>query len=147
MKIAVIVGMILITLGIIAFMFFGGSGSGNTVKILGEEDGSTPMTGQTTLRSIFDSGETKEFTMNATDFAFSPEVIEVNEGDKVILYVTSTDVAHGIAIPEFNVNQDLPVGEEKKIQFLADKKGTFNFLCNAYCGSSHREMTGSLIVN
>lgn len=139
MKIAVIAGMILIALGIVAFMIFGSSGSGNTVKIL-DEKGSF-LTGQTTLPIV------KEFTMTATDFAFTPERIEVNEGDTVILYITSTDVDHGISIPEFNVAQDLPVGEEVEIQFLADKKGTFNFFCNVYCGVDHQEMTGILVVN
>ena len=145
MKIAVIVGMVLVALGIVAFMFFGGGGSGNTVKILGE-DGS-PITGQTTLPVVPNPGETKEFILVATDFVFTPEVIEVNKGDTVILHITSTDVAHGISIPEFNVNQDLPLGRENIVQFIADKKGTFNFFCNVYCGSDHKEMMGTLVVN
>lgn len=141
-----IVGMVLIALGIVGFMLFGSGGSGNTVKILGE-DSTGSITGQTTLQIPSDSGKTKEFTMVATDFAFTPGVIEVNEGDTVILYITSTDVAHGIAIPEFNVKEELPLGEQKTVQFVADKKGTFNFYCNVYCGDGHREMTGSLVVN
>ena len=145
MKIAVIVGMVLVALGIVAFMFFGSGGSGNTVKIL--DSGKVPLTGQTTLQLPSDSGKVKEFTMIATDFAFTPGVITVNQGDTVILHITSKDVAHGIAIPDFNVSQQLPVGEEKTVQFIVDKKGTFSFRCNVLCGTGHREMIGSLVVN
>src|SRR3989344_7047264 len=81
MKTNVIIGLILIAIGIIAFMFIGSGGSGNTVKVLGDGAGASPITGQTALSIPSDSGETKEFTMTANDFEFTPGVIEVNEGD------------------------------------------------------------------
>ena len=45
-------------------------------------------------------GDFKEFKITAKQFAFEPEIIEVNKGDRVRLIVTSTDVPHGIGIPE-----------------------------------------------
>ena len=146
MKIAVIVGMVLIALGIVGFMLFGSGGSGNTVKIL-DNGGANSITGQTTAQIPSDSGKTKEFTMTANEFAFQPGLIEVNEGDTVILHITSIDVAHGISIPEFGVSQNLPIGEQKTVQFVADKKGTFTFRCHVFCGTGHSEMTGNLVVN
>ena len=146
MKASVVLGLVLIAVGVVAFMFIGSGGSGNTVKVLDNLDGS-PITGQTTSQDVLDSEETKEFTMTASDFKFSPEVIEVNEGDTVILHITSTDTDHGFSIPEFGVSQDLPINEQKTIQFVADKKGTYTFFCNVFCGSGHRSMKGSLVVN
>lgn len=93
------------------------------------------------------SGNVKEFTMTAKAFQFTPSTITVNEGDTVILHITSLDEMHGIAIPEFGVSQQLPPGEEKTVQFVADKKGSFRFFCNVPCGEGHKDMTGMIVVN
>ncbi len=90
---------------------------------------------------------THEITMTAQQFAFSPSSIQVNLGDTVILHVTSTDVQHGIVLPDFNVNQQLPPGQTKTVTFVANKKGTFEFSCDVPCGPGHREMTGSITVS
>ena len=89
----------------------------------------------------------KEFSMTAKDFAFDPDTITVNQGDTVVLHIKSIDVKHGFALPDFGVSQDLSPGEEVTVRFVADKKGTFPFFCNVFCGAGHREMTGTLIVN
>lgn len=93
------------------------------------------------------TGSVKEFNVIAKQWEFDPGVIEVNKGDKVILHIKSVDVAHGIAIPEFGVSQDLSPGVEETVEFTADKKGTYSFFCNVYCGSGHRSMKGTLVVN
>tara|TARA_Y100000310_G_C20699925_1_gene828778 strand:+ start:3596 stop:4045 length:450 start_codon:yes stop_codon:yes gene_type:complete len=91
--------------------------------------------------------ETKTFVVSAKRFEFSPSTIEVNEGDTVVIKATSSDVDHGIAISEFGVNVDLPAGEEVEISFVADKKGEYPIICSVFCGSGHKDMTGTLIVN
>ncbi len=90
--------------------------------------------------------EVKEFVVTAQSFSFQPATITVKKGDRVRLLATSTDVDHGIAIPDFGVNANMPVGEQKTIEFTADKAGTFTFFCSVFCGSGHRSMTGQLIV-
>ena len=62
------------------------------------------------------------------------------------MVVTSTDVAHGIAIPELNVNLSVPAGKTESIEFVADKKGSFHAHCSVYCGPGHSKMKGKLIV-
>lgn len=69
--------------------------------------------------------EIKEFRMTAKRFEFEPSTIEVNKGDKVRLIVTSTDVPHGISIPEYSINERLDPGKPVTIEFTADKQGTF----------------------
>tara|TARA_Y100000310_G_scaffold345545_1_gene466320 strand:- start:6202 stop:6687 length:486 start_codon:yes stop_codon:yes gene_type:complete len=93
------------------------------------------------------SAKVVEIDMIAKQFEFIPGVIEVNEGDTVKIHVTSTDVAHGLAIPEFGVRESFDKGEMVDIEFVADKKGEFNFFCSVPCGSGHRAMSGTLIVN
>lgn len=92
------------------------------------------------------SAEVKEFKMTAKQFDFEPNIIEVNKGDKVRLIVTSLDVPHGIAIPEYGINARLDVGKPATIEFTADKEGTFTAFCSVACGAGHGRMQGKLIV-
>ena len=92
------------------------------------------------------SGEVKEFRMTAKQFAFEPSTIEVNKGDRVKLTVTSLDVPHGIAIPEYGINERLDPGKEVKIEFTAEKEGTFTAFCSVFCGSGHSSMKGKIVV-
>jgi cytochrome c oxidase subunit II len=93
-----------------------------------------------------DASSVKEFRIEAFKYDFEPAVIEVDKGDKVRLIVISTDVDHGIAIPEYGISLGAPVGEEVSVEFVADKTGEFRFYCNVYCGSGHKEMAGKLLV-
>ncbi|NCN51964.1 hypothetical protein GW931_03055 [archaeon] len=133
-----LIGVGLIALVVVLIVIFGSGGntsvnsnSGNSANgVLANSD-----------------GKVKEFNLVANEFKFIPGTITVNEGDKVILHIESLDVEHGIAIPQFGVSQTLPVGENVTVEFVADKVGTYSFHCNVYCGSGHREMEGTLIVN
>ena len=88
----------------------------------------------------------KEFVITASKFKFEPSTIEVNKGDRVRLTLKNADGAHGIGISEFGVDLKAGEGEEKTVEFTADKEGTFSFNCNTYCGSGHIDMTGKLVV-
>ena len=92
------------------------------------------------------NGAIKEFRITAKQFSFTPDTIEVNKGDKVRLIVTSTDVPHGIAIPEYGINERLEPGKPVTIEFTADKQGSFAAFCSVICGAGHRDMKGKLIV-
>ncbi|MEW5805168.1 MAG: cupredoxin domain-containing protein [Patescibacteria group bacterium] len=91
-------------------------------------------------------GQEKTFEITAKRWEFNPNRIEVNQGDLVILKLKSLDVEHGLAIPEFGVNETFTAGEEKVVMFRADKTGVFPFFCSVYCGPGHSEMRGELIV-
>lgn len=92
------------------------------------------------------TGPAREFAMTAKQFVFEPAVIEVNKGDRVKLVVTSTDVPHGISIPEYGINERLDPGRPVTIEFTADKEGTFTTFCSVFCGSGHSNMKGKIIV-
>jgi cytochrome c oxidase subunit 2 len=89
----------------------------------------------------------KAFTVVAKRFAFEPSTITVRQGDTVKITASSADVAHGFALPDFNVNLRLePGARPQTVTFVADKKGTFTFYCNIPCGPGHLDMKGTLIV-
>jgi len=90
--------------------------------------------------------EVKTFNMTARQWEFEPETITVNEGDTVVLNITSEDVAHGFAISQFGVNERLEPGQTTTVEFTADKAGTYTFFCSVFCGSGHSGMKGTLVV-
>lgn len=100
----------------------------------------------TDVEDIAPPQEVKSFTMEAKQFEFIPSIITVNEGDLVKLAVTSSDVDHGLAIPAFGVREALSPGKLVNVEFVADKKGTFEFFCSVSCGSGHGGMRGTLVV-
>lgn len=92
------------------------------------------------------AAETKTFDVVASQFAFSPETITVNEGDTVVLNLTTSDVPHGFSLADFDVSATITPGKTKTVQFVADQTGSFNFTCSVVCGSGHSSMSGTLIV-
>lgn len=90
--------------------------------------------------------EVVEIDVVARTFEFVPNKIEVRKGQRVILNITSLDVGHGFALPEFAINESIPAGETKRVEFLADQEGVFPFVCSIYCGIDHTSMVGELVV-
>ena len=92
------------------------------------------------------TGDVKEFSLIAKKWEFVPSRIQVNKGDRIILNIQSADVAHGFALTEFNINERIESGKITKIEFVADREGTFSFFCSVFCGDGHSTMKGQLIV-
>ncbi len=91
--------------------------------------------------------EVKEFRINVRQWEFSPATISVKKGDSVKLTITSFDIPHGFALPEYNIDEFLSPGVTKTVEFIADKVGSFGFFCNVSCGSGHANMKGLLVVS
>lgn len=90
---------------------------------------------------------TQTFDVVAQQFEFSPASITVNQGDTVVLNLTTADVPHGFSLPQFDVNETITPGKTKTVEFVADTAGTFSFACSVVCGAGHSGMTGTLVVN
>jgi nitrous-oxide reductase len=100
--------------------------------------------------SVTRSGTDVTIKMIAVRSSFEPTKIEVNQGDKVTIYVTNieqtTDELHGLGINEYNINVVIDPGETKTLEFVADKPGVFPFYCTNFCSALHQEMQGYLLV-
>ena len=70
-------------------------------------------------------------------YDLTPSTITVNEGDTVKLTINSIDVSHGFSISAFRVSERLEPNQVVNVEFVADKKGTFPFICTVFCGSGH----------
>jgi len=104
----------------------------------------------------------REINVSARQYAYTPDKIEVNLGDTLIIRLQSEDVTHGFYLegyglraytraqfPQFWVqSQDAP-GEYEKVEsvsIIATKSGKFRYRCSITCGSMHPFMQGELIV-
>lgn len=90
--------------------------------------------------------EVKTFTVDSSNFAFSPKEIKVKKGDKVKIVLQNKGGMHDLVIDEFNVATDKLQGDTSdSIEFTADKTGEFQYYCSV---GKHREMGmwGTLIV-
>ena len=81
---------------------------------------------------------------------FTPDRIEVNEGDIVNLHLTSLEQAddqtHGFSLNMYNINVSLEPGKHENISFVADKPGVYPMYCTEFCSALHLEMAGYFLV-
>lgn len=110
-------------------------------------EGSVPVT----------TGKIREITIVAKKdhWAFAPETIEVERGDKIIATVINEDeYDHGIAIDAFGVSQRMPAKSTIKVEFVVTQEGEFPFYCSVPCGEgevdgvkrTHFDMIGKIHV-
>ena len=94
-----------------------------------------------------DQSEPRDIPIVAKRFAFEPARVEVMEGERIRLVVSSADGVHGIEIKKFKVNKKVPRGgEQVTIDFVASAPGEYPILCSEYCGNDHEDMRGTLVV-
>ncbi len=84
--------------------------------------------------------------VEARKFEFIPDTIVVRSGEIVRLEVTSTDVEHGIAIPDYKINQSLKPNKTEAVLFIAGEKGEYPIHCSVFCGLGHTGMKAKLVV-
>ena len=89
--------------------------------------------------------------IKASQFTFDPEVVVVNQGEKIRLIISAEDVPHGFEIeglelPNFDINDPIKPGEPVTIEFTAKEKGVWEIICSIYCGFGHSGMSGLFVV-
>jgi cytochrome c oxidase subunit 2 len=82
----------------------------------------------------------------AERFRYTPGEFRVKAGRPVVLEFTSVDFVHGFHMPDVKMRADLPPGRMTRVQLGALRPGTYDFLCDNFCGDGHEEMHGRMIV-
>lgn len=104
--------------------------------------------------------------MTAKKYEFSPSVLHVKAGTKIVLKITATDRSHGFGIPTVpdgspkdaaaglvltqsaqNNCYRLEKGQQVSVEIEAKTAGTYTFKCCVHCGLGHGKMKGELIVD
>jgi plastocyanin len=92
------------------------------------------------------TGPVKEFTVDGSNYQFSPTTLTVNKGDNVKIIFKDDDGMHNLAIEGYNVTTStIKAGSDSSVSFVADKTGNFTYYCSV---GNHREkgMVGTLTV-
>ena len=82
----------------------------------------------------------------ARRFQFEPDMIEMRQGEPVVLEFEAPDVIMGFNLHAFGVRADLLPGQVTRVPLTPGKAGEFPFYCDVFCGSGHEDMDGVLRV-
>jgi nitrous-oxide reductase len=95
-------------------------------------------------------GDTVEIWMSVVRSHFTPERIQLREGDHVIWHLTNVETAreatHGFGLADYNINLSLEPGESTTLEFEVEKPGVYTYYCTEFCSALHLEMVGYLLV-
>jgi nitrous-oxide reductase len=118
-----------------------------TNAVTGEVDAQRAEGGK---ERIVRNGNKVDVFMTAIRSHFTPDHVEVEEGDEVNIHLTSLESAedqtHGFTIDMYNINVSLEPGKHENISFKADMPGTFPMYCTEFCSALHLEMAGYFLV-
>ncbi len=110
-------------------------------------DPNAPVSGNERIER---DGNNVEIWMTAVRSHYTPDRVEILQGDNVTWHVTnidtSFDATHGFSIPGYNINISLEPGETATVEFVADQSGTYPFYCTEFCSALHLEMAGYFLV-
>lgn len=94
---------------------------------------------------ILSSGE-REIHILARDYAYTPGVLRVSQGQRVTLVFQAEDVTHGLYLDGHDVDLVAVPGRARRATFVADRPGKFRLRCSKVCGTLHPFMLGEFIV-
>ena len=113
-------------------------------------DAKDPQVAEGGKEKIVRNGNVVDVYMTAVRSHFTPDRIEVNQGDTVNIHITSLeqaeDVTHGFTINMYNIDLSLEPGKHENVSFKADVPGVFPMYCTEFCSALHLEMAGYLLV-
>ncbi|PTY03584.1 hypothetical protein DB346_06865 [Verrucomicrobia bacterium LW23] len=77
---------------------------------------------------------------HAKDDIISQGEMAVPIGQAVVLNITSKDVIHNFAVPEFRTAKDAIPGTRIPIWFVGTREGEYTVICGQLCGKGHASM-------
>jgi plastocyanin len=86
------------------------------------------------------------FSIEGGMYYFTPNEIRVKQGNRVRITFNNVEGLHDLVIDEFNARTKIiKAGESDTVEFLADKKGIFEYYCSV---GNHRQqgMVGNLVI-
>jgi nitrous-oxide reductase len=99
---------------------------------------------------IVRNGNKVDVYMTAIRSHFTPDQLELEQGDEVDLHITNLETAedttHGFTINMFNIDLSLEPGKHENVHFVADVPGVFPMYCTEFCSALHLEMAGYVLV-
>jgi cytochrome c oxidase subunit II len=149
-RVWVFIAMLLLSLLLIGTLFFVVLDYGVVVKTDGYQ--TNPAAAATTApfadTALVRTGPNAySVHMLAHMWAWTPSPLHVPQGAAITFYVTSADVLHGFQVPGTTINVTAVPGIIGSVTYTFEHAGTYNIICNEYCGIGHQNMIGRIIVD
>jgi cytochrome c oxidase subunit 2 len=84
--------------------------------------------------------------ISAKRFEFTPTVVHLKIGEPVTIRLTSTDRSHGLLVKALGIDLDAAEGQPDSVTITPGQAGTFDAICDHYCGSGHGGMKMTFVV-
>ena len=83
----------------------------------------------------------RRIEITASKFSYNPNEITLKKDEPVVLVLHSTDVTHGLVIPELNVAvTEIKKDKDAEVPLTPTKTGHFTGQCAHFCGTGHGTM-------
>lgn len=83
--------------------------------------------------------------LQARMWDWSP-ILKLKAGQTYRLHLSSLDLQHGFSLKPMNMNFQVLPGYDYVLTITPTEKGTYEIICNEFCGIGHHLMTGRMIV-
>lgn len=84
--------------------------------------------------------------IHAKRFDFTPNVVHLKKGETVTITLISADHAHGLFVKPLQIDLDASEGRPDSVTLTPATAGTFQAICDHYCGSGHGGMKMTFVV-
>lgn len=79
-------------------------------------------------------------------FAFEPREVTLKKGETVTLQLKTEDVQHGFYIRGMKVDEEILPDKPTEFTITPEKAGTFQTICDHFCGTGHKGMQMTIVV-
>jgi cytochrome c oxidase subunit 2 len=97
-------------------------------------------------RNAIASAQPHVVKITAEKFQFSPNEIDLNKDEPVVIELTSKDTTHGFMVRPLKVDTDIKPGQVTRIEVTPRSAGMFKAICDHYCGLGHGNMKLTIVV-
>lgn len=91
--------------------------------------------------------QTRDCSITANNFAFSPSRIEVRQNEIVRVSFHAVDTPHTFTVDAYRISKRAATGQTIVFEFRADRVGTFPIYCNLTADERCKRMRADLVVN
>lgn len=91
------------------------------------------------------TADARELTVEASNFEFDPDELEIDAQEEISLELVSSDGPHDFAVDGLGLVNDVTGGESRVQRLRIDQPGSYTFFCTL---PGHRDggMEGTLVV-
>ena len=84
--------------------------------------------------------------ITAKKFEFSPNQLTLKKGETVTLELSSLDRVHGFFQRALGIDGDIEPGKVNRITLTPKESGSYQVICDHYCGYGHGNMNMAINV-